>query len=66
MLFQFSDRPREGFKQSCDKEGVKLFIHGIGIVSVKFEQLRIIRESEYGQRQIQESKEIDQSKETQI
>ena len=42
MLLDFSDRPREGHLQSSDKEGVRLFIHGIGIVSVKIEQLREI------------------------
>ena len=68
MLLDFSDHPREGYLQSSDKEGVRLYIHGIGIVTVKIEQLREVRESEYGrtQRYNQKSKEIDQSEEAKI
>lgn len=51
MLFQFSDRPREGYRQSCDKEGVKLFVHGIGIVVVKVEQMKVIEDWKHAQKQ---------------
>lgn len=43
MLFQFSDHIREGFEQSRNNGNVKLYVHGIGIVVVKIEQLKIIK-----------------------
>jgi len=39
MLLQFSDRRREAHEQSRDGETVKLYVHGIGFIVIKLEQL---------------------------
>ena len=37
MLLSFADRDREGFVQGVNRDGVKLYIHGIGFVVLGFE-----------------------------
>jgi hypothetical protein len=57
MFLSFADRDREGFVQGVNKGGVKLYIHGVGFVVIKEEQLRKIKVSHGKEKRRQEKRQ---------